>query len=85
MRIFLSHQFEKNYKNLPKKIKLLLQKKEDLFRKNPYNPSLKTHHLGGLLKDLSSFSVNYSYRVLFRFIDKERVIFYDVGTHSIYQ
>lgn len=85
MRIFLSPQFEKSYKKIPREIQLLLQKKEKTFRINPYHPSLKTHKLFGKLKKISSFSVNYNYRVVFRFIEKNAVIFYDVGTHSIYQ
>lgn len=85
MKIFLAPQFEKNYKKLPPTIQLLLQKKEKEFRKNPRHPSLKTHKLSGKLKDFFSFSINYSYRVVFRFEDKESVIFYDVGTHSIYK
>lgn len=85
MRIFLSPQFEKSYKNLPRRIQLLLQEKEKLFRTNPYHPSLKTHKLYGKLEKFLSFSVNLSYRVIFKFMDKEKVIFYDVGTHSIYK
>ena len=84
MKIFLAPQFEKNYRKLPHHIQLLLQKKEKEFRKNPRSPSLKMHKLSGKLKDFFSFSINYSYRVVFRFMDKENVIFYDVGTHSIY-
>lgn len=85
MRIFLSPQFEKNYKKIPREIQLLLQKKEKFFRINPYHPSLKTHKLSGKLKKILSFSINYHYRVVFRFVEKDVVIFYDVGTHSIYQ
>lgn len=85
MRIFLSPQFEKSYKKLPRRIQLLLQEKEKLFRINPYHPPLKTHKLYGKLENFLSFSVNLSYRVIFKFMEKEKVIFYDVGTHSIYK
>ncbi|MEK7524036.1 MAG: type II toxin-antitoxin system mRNA interferase toxin, RelE/StbE family [Patescibacteria group bacterium] len=85
MRIFLSPLFEKNYKALPRHIQLNLQKKEKIFQINPHHPSLKTHKLSGKMKEFSSFSINRSYRVIFRFVAKNQVIFYDVGTHQIYQ
>lgn len=84
MRIFITPNFEKSYKKLPRKIQLVLQKKEIIFRKNPRHPSLKTHKLAGELTGLFSFSVDHSYGVLFKFEEKGSSIFYDVGTHSIY-
>ena len=84
MRIFITPNFEKSYKKLPREIQLTLHKKEKIFRKNPHHPSLRTHGLTGKLTGLSSFFVDYSYRVLFKFEEKGIAIFYDVGTHSIY-
>ena len=31
-----------------------------------------------------SFSIDYSYRIIFEFIDASTVIFYEIGTHDIY-
>ncbi|HEX8773041.1 MAG TPA: type II toxin-antitoxin system YafQ family toxin [Pyrinomonadaceae bacterium] len=53
-----------------------------LFRNNPFNPSLKTHKLSGQLKDLWSFSIEYNVRVVFSFIEDEKALFLDIGTHK---
>jgi mRNA interferase YafQ len=34
----------------------------NIFCKNPYSPSLRTHKLTGVLKGLSAFSVDYNCR-----------------------
>lgn len=84
MKIYYSTKFEKEYRKLPKKIKLAAEKKEKLFRKDPYFAQLKTHKLTGKLKGYWSFSVNYSYRIVFEFADEKIVWFHSVGTHGIY-
>ena len=84
MKIYYSSKFEKEYKKLSKKVKLVAEKKEKLFRKDPFNPQLKTHKLTGKLKDFLAFSIDYQYRIIFEFIDKNIVWFHSVGTHEIY-
>ena len=55
------------------------------FQLNIFNPKLDTHKLGGKLRDRWSFSINYSDRIAFRFIDHESVLFMDIGDHDIYK
>jgi len=50
MKIYYSSKFAKEYRKLPLKIKLLAEKKEIVFRKDPFDPNLKTHKLTGKLK-----------------------------------
>ncbi len=85
MKIHYSSKFAKEYKSLPKRIKLLAEKKEMIFRKNPFEPGLKTHKLSGKLKDYYSFSIDYQTRIIFEFRDKNSVWFHSVGTHEIYR
>ena len=85
MKIYYSSKFAKEYKRLPKKVKLLAEKKEVIFRKNPFEARLKTHKLSGKLKDYYSFSVDYQTRIIFEIRDKNTVWFYSVGTHEIYR
>lgn len=85
MKIYYSSRFEKAYKKLPKKVKLEAEKKEKVFRKDPYTPSLKTHKLTGKLKNYWSFSIDYQYRIIFEFADKDIIWFHSVGTHTIYE
>lgn len=84
MKIYYSTKFSKEYKKLPKKIKLTAEKKEELFRENPFSPQLKTHKLTGKLRDYWSFSVDYQYRIIFEFADKDVIWFHSIGTHAIY-
>lgn len=85
MKIIYSSKFAKEYKKLPQKIKLNAEKKEKIFRKDPFDPRLKTHKLSGKLKDFYSFSIDYQYRIIFELIDKDIVWFHSVGTHEIYK
>jgi mRNA-degrading endonuclease YafQ of YafQ-DinJ toxin-antitoxin module len=53
-----------------------------IFQNNPFDARLRTHKLSGRLKDLWSFSVEYDTRIIFSFIDGQKVLFIDVGTHK---
>jgi len=83
-KIIYSSHFAKAFKELPKNVKKQAIKGEKVFRANCFDPSLKTHKLKGKLKEYWSFSINYSYRILFEFQEDGEVGFIDVGTHSIY-
>lgn len=85
MKIYYSSKFAKEYKKLPSIIKNLAQKKEIIFRKDPYEAQLKTHRLGGRLKEYWAFSINYQYRIIFEFRDDNIIWFHSVGTHAIYE
>lgn len=78
-------KFIKNAEKLPDRIKQLLIEREAMFRLDIYNPILKTHKLSGRLGQFWSFSLNYSYRVVFEFVSEDEVIFINVGTHEIYK
>jgi len=84
MKISYSPKFEKEYKKLQDRIKLKAEKKEVVFRKNPFDKSLKTHKLSGKLKIFWLFSIDYKYRIIFEFIDENTVHFHLIGCHSIY-
>lgn len=82
--IYYSSYFEKAFRALFSKIKEQAVEKEKIFRNDCFDAKLKTYKLKGKLKNYWSFSVNYSYRILFEFCEKEEVSFIDVGTHAIY-
>lgn len=88
MQIIYSSKFIRNYKKLPDKIKRSAEEKEKIFLQNPFDPRLKTHKLHGKfrrkIEKYWSFSIGYKYRIVFRFIDKNTVRFYLIGTHRIY-
>ena len=60
----------------------LFWKKLEVFCDNPYDFSLKTHKLSGDLEGLWSFSINYEIRVIFKFVNKNKVLLIDIGTHE---
>ena len=85
MKIYYSSKFAKEYKHLPKQEKLKAEQKESLFRKDPFDPILKTHKLTGKFKEYWAFSINYQYRIIFEFKSKDIIWFHSVGTHEIYR
>ena len=85
MEIIYSPKFRREYKKLPKNVKLAAEKKESVFRKNPFDPSLDTHKLHGRLREFWSFSVGFKQRIVFELGDKDIIYFHSVGDHDIYQ
>ena len=67
---------------MDKELERLFWKKMEVFSRDPHDPSLKTHKLSGELEGLSSFSINYDVRVIFKFLDKKRVLLVDIGSHG---
>lgn len=84
MKILVLPKFIRQFKKLPPEIKKSAAQKEKFFRQNPFDPRLKTHKLQGELEGFWSFSVTYSYRIIFDFEGDETVRFYMIGNHDIY-
>ena len=84
MKIYYSSKFAREYKRLPIRTKTIAEKREKVFRSDPFDLRLKTHRLTGKLKGYYSFSIDYHYRIIFEFVGKDTVWFYSVGTHAIY-
>ena len=84
-QIYYTPTFRKQFNKIPKSIKLKAYKKESLFRNDPFTKSLKTHKLKGNFKNYWSFSIDYSYRIVFRFISSSKILFVDVGKHDVYK
>ncbi len=85
MIINYTSRFIKDLKKLSKEKQKLAIVREKYFRKNPFDSRLKTHKLSGKLQGYWAFSLTFSDRVLLRFIKKEEVIFYKIGSHDIYK
>ncbi len=81
MKILRSH----TTLNLPEKIKIKAIKKIKLFENDCFNRTLKTHKLKGILKEFWSFSIDKNYRVIFKFLLNQEVIYYRIGSHKIYK
>ena len=72
--------FKKRVAGSPDRTKRFWERLE-VFKNDPFDPTLRTHRLSGKLKHLWSFSIEYDLRVLFQFVEDQRVVFIDIGTH----
>jgi mRNA-degrading endonuclease YafQ of YafQ-DinJ toxin-antitoxin module len=82
---FNSHftkSFEFYKRGLNKKQKEKIAEIFNVFKKDCFDLRLKTHKLGGIMKDLWSFSINYSDRIVFYFLNDSDVLFVDIGSHD---
>ncbi len=78
-------QFKRNYKKKiasNPKLNAKFQENTQLFSANPFDPKLKTHKLSGILKDCWAFSLTQDYRVIFKFLENNRVLLIDIGSHE---
>jgi mRNA-degrading endonuclease YafQ of YafQ-DinJ toxin-antitoxin module len=85
IEIGFSSSFRRTFKKriIPDQgLERLFWKKIEIFCDNPYDLSLKTHKLSGDLEGLWSLSINYEIRVIFKFVNKNKVLLIDIGTHE---
>jgi mRNA-degrading endonuclease RelE of RelBE toxin-antitoxin system len=86
MEILLHPKFKKEYRKLPKHIKMLAEEKISIFRKNAFDVRLKTHRLHGKLRYLHAFYIDRKkYRIEFEILEDDIVRLYHIGTHDIYK
>ena len=65
MRILLHKNFDKNYKKLKESEKQAFKERRNIFLKNPFDPVLNNHPLGGQYKGYRSININGDLRVIF--------------------
>ena len=67
---------------LPKKLKIKLASSITLLQNNPFDRSLHTKYLSGKLAGLLSFRVTRDWRVVFKFIDSDRIQLIEVANRK---
>jgi len=77
MKIFYSQRFGKDLVSFPAGIKRIYKKQENIFLVNWKDTRLHTKGVVGA--SLFSFRVTRNYRVLFRFISNDSVLFAAIG------
>ncbi len=82
MEIFTTKIFEKRYTQLPDQIKLKVEKQEKIFKENIFHPSLHTEKLVPKSREVWSLRIDSKYRLAFRFLDDNKVVFLTVGSHD---
>lgn len=86
MEIAFSSSFRRTFKKLVKgrpSLEDAFWAKVEIFVRDPYDERLRTHKLSGKLHDLWSFSVTYDIRVVLSFVEGDKAIFEDIGTHDV--
>lgn len=77
--------FIKSFNKLELPLQEEVLEKVKLFEDKENHKSLKVHKLKGALADRYSFSVNYKYRIVFRYLNKQEVVFLAIGDHDVYK
>lgn len=85
LKVHSTSEFEKSFRKLSIRIQDLAIKKDKWFRQDAFDPRLHTHKLKGELSGYWSYYINRQYRILFRFLNDDEVVYYDIGTHDIYK
>jgi plasmid maintenance system killer protein len=77
--------FVRQFNKLEEELKSEILEKISLFKKIKNHKTLKVHKLKGKLKNRYSFSVNYKYRIVFIYENKNEAIFLAIGDHQVYK
>ena len=80
-----SKRFVKQLKKLPHDVQQRAIKQEQVFKRNPYHPSLRLHKLSGRLRQVWSISITMNYRIMFQVFENGDTLFVSIGTHAIYE
>ena len=83
--VLVTSDFAKSFRKLPKPIQSIAEKKDRQFRIDAHDSRLRVHKLKGALDGYWAYSITPQYRVLFRFLSSDKVVYYDIGTHEIYR
>ena len=77
--------FNRLFKKLPRPIQKKAAGKTDLFKSNPFHPSLRTEKLHPKHHEVWGFRVDRAYRIIFKFIGPSHAELRYIGHHhSIY-
>ena len=85
VRVGYKPAFIRALKKLPPLLQREAKERIAEFKEDPTKPSFRAHKLSSELKGVWSFSVNYSYRILFEYVDKQTVVLLTIGDHDIYK
>lgn len=85
MKIIETARFRASFKKLQKPTKHKVKKQFQLFFENIFHPSLHTEKLEPRHKNIWSFRVDKSYRVIFIVSSRDTVLLLDIGPHDIYR
>ena len=77
--ISVTETFTRLWRKLPTLVRDKATSKTEIFRQNPFHPSLRTKKLEPHHEDVWSFWVDKNYRIKFRFVEAHRVHLLYIG------
>lgn len=83
--ILYTPEFVKIFSKLESTLQEEIKEKISLFKQRKNHDSLKVHKLHGKLRKQYSLSINYKFRILFRYIKKDTAALVSIGDHDIYK
>jgi len=84
MNVLYKPTFLRQLKKLPPKLQEEAKEKIILFKDIKNHPALRVHKLHGPLQDRHSFSVNFRYRIVFKFTNEDTAVLLSIGDHVVY-
>ncbi|MCC6639343.1 hypothetical protein IT409_02175 [Candidatus Falkowbacteria bacterium] len=87
LQITYTPHFFRQFQKLSKDFGLEVLEKIELLKEKKNHKLLKVHKLKGILAYRYSFSVSYSYRIIFTYNPKNKneVLLHAIGDHDVYK
>ena len=82
MNVLYTPEFKRRYQELPSTVQKKAERRERMFRQNPFHPSLGTEKLRPREKEYWGFRIDKEYRMLFRFRDDTTIYLVTCGHHK---
>lgn len=77
--------FIKQMNHLPIELTDEVLEKIDLFKDKNNHHILRIHKLHGKLSNFYNFSINFRFRIIFKYISKKEVVLLAIGDHDVYR
>ena len=81
MIVKFHRDFDKSFKKLPVDVKKKFIQRKEIFVKDPLHRLLNNHPLAGEWQGYRSINVTGDYRAVYSQMDKDTVLFVEIGTH----
>lgn len=82
MKVRFHKKFAKSYNQLDSKISCAFENRLRIFLANPYHAKLCNHPLKGKWQGYRSINISGDFRVVYKEMSEEEVIFITIGSHS---
>jgi addiction module RelE/StbE family toxin len=84
MEIFYVSGFTRASKKLSADVKEKADSAIEIFKNNPTDVRLHLHKLHGRFADYWAFSIDFKYRIIFRYSQTDEIVLMFIGDHAIY-